>query len=482
MKECAMTQKSRRKAALSLVVLVMLAACGGGGGGGATGPGGGGGSGGGGEQPAAKTWQTEQLIEINNAGGASGAQIALDGNGNATAVWLQFDGTRNNIWANRFTLGAGWGTAQLIETDSGNASAPQIAAAANGDVIAIWSQSDGTRDSVWANRFTLANNGWSVAQLVESNTSSESVYNPQIAIDAVGNAVAVWAQGIPGAGQNLWANRFTPAGGWGVEERITAEAAARQQKLRIAANPGGDTVVIWLRNQFVPESRNDIMVSRFSPTGGWSGPISISGNDQGLQDDARPDIAIDPAGNVVAVWGRYSASDRGLISGIQTNRFTPANGWGTPAFLNNDRSVSARFPRVATDASGNAIAVWEQNPPDSIYEQVWAARFTPMDGWGTETNIPAVDYQRQRYERDPRIAMNANGDAVIMKRNFATGTTLEVNRYTPTGGWTAAERIHTGNEVYDEEPQIAIDTNGNAIAIWEKTDGQRGNIWANRYQ
>jgi hypothetical protein len=204
-----MTQKSRRKAALSLIVLVMLAACGGGGGGGggATGPGGGGGSGGGGEQPAAKTWQTEQLIEINNAGDASGAQIALDGNGNATAVWVQFDGTRNNIWANRFTLGAGWGTAQLIETDSGNASAPQIAAAANGDVIAIWSQSDGTRDSVWANRFTLANNGWSVAQLVESNTSSESVYNPQIAIDTNGNAIAIWEK-TDGQRDNIWANRY----------------------------------------------------------------------------------------------------------------------------------------------------------------------------------------------------------------------------------------------------------------------------------
>jgi len=36
-----------------------------------------------------------------------------------TAVWAQFDYTlwANCIWSNRFTAGAGWETATLIETD-----------------------------------------------------------------------------------------------------------------------------------------------------------------------------------------------------------------------------------------------------------------------------------------------------------------------------------------------------------------------------
>jgi len=42
------------------------------------------------------------LIETDNVGDAFVPQIAVDGSGNALAVWHQFDGTVFNIWANRF--------------------------------------------------------------------------------------------------------------------------------------------------------------------------------------------------------------------------------------------------------------------------------------------------------------------------------------------------------------------------------------------
>jgi len=42
------------------------------------------------------------LFETDDAGGAFSPQIAIDTNGNAIAVWYQSDGARNNIWANRW--------------------------------------------------------------------------------------------------------------------------------------------------------------------------------------------------------------------------------------------------------------------------------------------------------------------------------------------------------------------------------------------
>ena len=39
----------------------------------------------------------------------------MDIDGNAIAVWHQSDGTRTNIWANRHTPSTGWGAAELIE-------------------------------------------------------------------------------------------------------------------------------------------------------------------------------------------------------------------------------------------------------------------------------------------------------------------------------------------------------------------------------
>lgn len=31
-------------------------------------------------------------------------------------------------------------------------------------------------------------------------------------------------------------------------------------------------------------------------------------------------------------------------------------------------------------------------------------------------------------------------------------------------------------------PQVAVDPRGNALAVWEKDDGIRYNIWANRFE
>ena len=78
----------------------------------------------------------------------------MDGNGNALAVWYQSDGTHDSIWANRYVVGTGWGNATLIETDNaGDGAPPQIAMDGDGNALAVWLQSDGTRYNVWANRF-----------------------------------------------------------------------------------------------------------------------------------------------------------------------------------------------------------------------------------------------------------------------------------------------------------------------------------------
>ena len=52
-------------------------------------------------------WGTAVLIETDNVGNAYNPQVAVDESGNAIAVWKQFDGTRSNIWANRYVVGEG---------------------------------------------------------------------------------------------------------------------------------------------------------------------------------------------------------------------------------------------------------------------------------------------------------------------------------------------------------------------------------------
>src|SRR5690606_1592584 len=80
------------------------------------------------------SWGNAELIETDNVGAANYPQIAVDAKGNAIAVWQQSDGTRNNIWANRYVVGTGWGVATLIEKDdAGAARNAQVAVDAKGN-------------------------------------------------------------------------------------------------------------------------------------------------------------------------------------------------------------------------------------------------------------------------------------------------------------------------------------------------------------
>ena len=149
-------------------------------------------------------WGSAALIETDNTGIAYQPQIAVDSSGNALAVWTQSDGARFNILANRFD-GNSWGSAVLIETDNaGFAYQPQIAVDSSGNALAVWAQSDGTRVNIRANRFNGSN--WGNAVLIETNNDGDAD-SPQIAIDSSGNALVVWRQ-YDGTRTNIWANRF----------------------------------------------------------------------------------------------------------------------------------------------------------------------------------------------------------------------------------------------------------------------------------
>ena len=126
---------------LTVLGMFLLSACGGGGN-----------SSSGGVSVRDGLWGNAQLIETDDTGDANSPQIVFDTNGNALAVWPQGDGTRNNIWANRYAAGS-WGNAELIESDTGDTFDPQIAIDPAGNALAVWQQFDSMRNNIQANRF-----------------------------------------------------------------------------------------------------------------------------------------------------------------------------------------------------------------------------------------------------------------------------------------------------------------------------------------
>jgi len=413
------------------------------------------------DNSAPKAWGTAMLIENDDAGRALSPQIAVDNNGKAIAVWLQFDAQqRIDLWASHFD-GSNWTNPELIEKGNENPGPAQIAVDKNGKAIAVWPQSDGTNMNIWANRFD--GSAWGKAELIEA--VDQDAQNPQIAFDNNGNAIAVWRQqATKDAEPSIWANHFD-GNNWGDAELIeTGNETALFPQITFDGND--NAIAVWAQFLDATPSEAGIWTNRFDGSD-WGTPVLI---DDGNGDARSPQIAADNNGNAAVVWRQFD----GARYNIWANRYNGSD-WGEAELIETDNAGGARDPQIAFDNNGNAIAVWQQD--DGENENILANRF---DGstWGSPELIEDADWNAA----SPQIAFDNKGNAIAVwsQRNFFSSS-IWANRFDGKA-WGSAELIEDDDSGDAYKPQVIFDVNGNAIAVWEQSDGTRTSIWANLFK
>ena len=176
---------------------------------------------------------------------------------------------------------------------------------------------------------------------------------PAIAVDAAGNAYAVWMDWRNGFQDIYFAYR--PAGrNWlSKNERVSDTSATASSTLRpdIAVDSNGNAYAIWA---YELDGKLNIYFS-YRPRGGsWGPKAQVSEETPGLWTKCTPAIAVDGAGNAYAIWADARSGDFDIYFS-----FRPAGGgWGSNTRVNNDRFWGNQFnPALAVDSSGNAYAV-----------------------------------------------------------------------------------------------------------------------------
>lgn len=421
---------------------------------------------------AARTWGTPVAIETDNAGNAESVQVAANASGQVFAVWQQSDGTTINIYANRYTPAAGWGTAQRINPGvvMETAQQPHVAIDDNGNAIAVWMQSDFAQNrsaaDIWASRYT-AQGGWGAPVLIESSFADAG--EPRVAMDGAGNAIAVFSQHV-GERIGIYATRFEPATGWGPATAIETDDSVAAVVPQIAMEASGRATVVWQAVVFTggAVSGYEVRANRYTPAAGWGSALPVGT----ATSNPTPRVAVDGAGNAVAVW----VAPDGTWDSIWSSRTVAGGGWTAPVLIETDNTHSARTPHVAFDGSGNAVAVWAQS--DGLRDNVMANRYVAGVGWGGAVLIENDD-AGSAYE--PQVVVDASGNATAVwsQRNVA-GFTFNAwaNRYSPAAGWSTAMVIDNSPEPA-RSTQIAIDGLGNVTAAWAQNSGARTDIWAN---
>jgi hypothetical protein len=424
-------------------------------------------------------------------------RVALDAEGNSTAVWRECQNGVCTVQVATRSAGGGssWSLPQPLATDK-TVGDVQLQLDAQGGAVAAWEE--GFKDEKDQTSWTViartrpVGSGWNQPENVSPSQGSTGGF--RLALGSKGEAVAVWATYVQAPCDPLeddvfealpdepWApqpceNGTTsvhalegatrPAGGaWTTEPKrvATAPRSSQLRGIELALDAQGDALAVWNRYN---GTSSVVQAADYDGTN-WSEPVDISPSSEGNYAEEQ-DMALDAEGNAVVAWQtEYSYDTNSNVVG--TTR--PAAGsWGRPEFVALPYQ-HARDPQVAIDAQGNAVAVWHGGGPNSSSSRIQSAIRPPGGTWGQWRDLSAVGRNSA-----PQLALDREGNALAATwtRNLAGDDTVEVATRSVGAAadlWRAAQRVSASVAGQDAAgPQIALDPMGNAVAAWSSRLG-----------
>ena len=279
---------------------------------------------------------------------------------------------------------------------------------------------------------------------------------PVVANDGAARAVVAW-ESLAGRGVEATV-RDRASAGWGPPVAISAPAA---RDVDVAMDPAGDAIAVWQRQPVGGAER--IEVAARPPGGAWSSPTAISA--QGTR-ARQPVVDMDGRGGAVVAWRRDSG---GVNAVIEVAERGVDGRWSRPRAL-SDPDRRARRPRLAVAPDGAAVVVWEERV-DGV-AAVGAATRTPGGRWSPAAVISGAVVK----SHEPDVAIGASGNATaiwIAGDDDGAGAFAAASR--SDGSWEAPRRLAPGDAPPREVPRpgragtgadVAVLPDGRAVAAW----------------
>jgi hypothetical protein len=251
--------------------------------------------------------------------------ISQDARGNRIAVWEESDGKNFHIWAKRSVAGLGWGASRRLDAQNeGNAYSPRIAFDIQGNAMAVWEQQVGGRYKVWASCYE-AGRGWGTARPIDKSAtnSASDATAPQVALNALGEAMAVWQQS-DGRHSHIRTSRFARGVGWGASVSV-GDTSTHANAPQVAFDAQDIALVVW---QQLAGAQTQVWASQRSMDGSWARAAQLSA-EHGAGDAFNPTFILDPLGKAIALWQQGDAAS----SHLWARRFSAGAGWSASALV-----------------------------------------------------------------------------------------------------------------------------------------------------
>ena len=346
---------------------------------------------------------------------------------------------------------------------SSGASSPHIVSDLSGNATAVWLEGGVVKAA--SKPF---GGSWSAATSISTGTTSTS---PNIAVDSVGDVVAVWAK----AG-NVESSTKLFGASWQMRVIISSTSASNPHVAIGGTGSNRTAVIVW---SGVANSLSVVYSANKIITGSWSTQTAISDT---THNAGYADVAVDGNANAAAVWYAYNTTGTIYYNvNVQSSYRLSGGSWEPAQVLSEPgrRNPATLVARVAFDAIGNAVALWNMSFDDITFNIESAVR--PIRGtWTEPTDI--VTSNLYAYETD--LAVSSLGDALAVYM-FYNGAFLLIQSSESdfTGfidnAWSVPINLSSGaNHGY---PRVASTLTGNTInaaVVWLSTNGTVNTILA----
>src|SRR3954451_560852 len=306
------------------------------------------------------------------------------------------------------------------------------------------------------------------------SSSGQNASTPQVAVDDGGDAVFVWQRVDASGDLRIQARARSATGGLSPVQTLS-DAGQDASLPQDAVDADGDAVFTWLRYDGTTSCGGvgcfRVQARARSAAGILSGVQTLSDAGRNAND---PQVAVDPNGDAVFAWTRYD----GTNNRIQARARSAAGNLSIVQTLSTS-GQNASNSQVAVDDGGDAVFTWER------YDGAeWRAQ-TRARAAGLFLSPVQTLSDAGESALFPRVAVDADGDAVFTWRRFDGSGNFccfraQARARSAAGSLSAVQTLSTGGQgAFD--PRVAVDPDGDAVFTWTRSDGT-GNFCCSRVQ
>ena len=187
---------------------------------------------------------------------------------------------------------------------------PSLAVDGQGNAYAVWKDSRNGGDDIFFS-YRPAGGNWGANIRVNEDVAAFR-YDPIIAVDTQGNAHAVWQEiRYP---DSFIHSSYRPFGGnWGPGVKmVQGDASGSASDPFVAVEGSGRALALWVE---IRDNRWDLLMAARKGGGAWETLTRIN-RDSGQSYKYMPALAVNPSGQMVAAWEDYAYGDRAIFYAI----------------------------------------------------------------------------------------------------------------------------------------------------------------------